>query len=100
MVSALCYPHTMLLPPHRLYHVWVEGWMTRPDLTPHGDPTPGASTPPGDPTPGDSTSPGASTPPGAYDGWQVLDPTPQDKQSGRYRIGPVPVLAVKHCKVH
>ncbi len=34
-----------------------------------------------------------------YNGWQVLDPTPQDKQSGHYRIGPVPVQAVKHKKV-
>ena len=37
-------------------------------------------------------------PPG-YDGWQMVDPTPQDKQSGRYRIGPVPVGAVKQRKV-
>ncbi len=30
-----------------------------------------------------------------YGGWQVLDATSQDRQSGRYRIGPASVLAVK-----
>ncbi|XP_038662780.1 protein-glutamine gamma-glutamyltransferase 2 isoform X3 [Scyliorhinus canicula] len=34
------------------YHCWLEAWMTRPDL-----------------------------PPG-YDGWQVLDPTPQERSDG------------------
>ena len=38
----------------RNFHVWVEGWMKRPDLS------------------GDST----------YDGWQVLDPTPQEQSAG------------------
>jgi len=33
-------------------------------------------------------------PPG-YDGWQVLDATSQEKQCGRYRIGPTSVQAVK-----
>ena len=33
-------------------------------------------------------------PPG-YDGWQVLDATSQEKQSGRYRIGPASVRAVR-----
>ncbi|XP_030634968.1 protein-glutamine gamma-glutamyltransferase 2 [Chanos chanos] len=48
------------------YHVWVEAWMKRPDLS--------------------STS--------IYDGWQVLDPTPQEKSSGVYCCGPAPVKAV------
>ncbi|XP_042561158.1 protein-glutamine gamma-glutamyltransferase 2-like isoform X1 [Clupea harengus] len=48
------------------FHVWVEGWMKRPDLS------------------GDST----------YDGWQVLDPTPQEQSSGVFCCGPCPVKAV------
>ncbi|XP_042559302.1 protein-glutamine gamma-glutamyltransferase 2-like [Clupea harengus] len=48
------------------FHVWVEGWMKRPDLC------------------GDST----------YDGWQVLDPTPQEKSAGVFCCGPCPVKAV------
>ncbi|XP_031417444.1 protein-glutamine gamma-glutamyltransferase 2-like [Clupea harengus] len=48
------------------FHVWVEGWMKRPDLC------------------GDST----------YDGWQVLDPTPQAKSEGVFCCGPCPVKAV------
>ncbi len=35
----------------------------------------------------------------AYSGWQVLDPTPQNRQSGRFRIGPVSVNAVREKKV-
>lgn len=38
----------------RNFHVWVEGWMKRPDLAEDGK----------------------------YDGWQVLDPTPQEKSDG------------------
>ncbi|XP_046871169.1 protein-glutamine gamma-glutamyltransferase 2-like isoform X1 [Hypomesus transpacificus] len=48
------------------YHVWVEAWMKRPDLS------------------DDSV----------YDGWQVLDPTPQEKSSGVYCCGPTPVKAI------
>ncbi len=33
-----------------------------------------------------------------YEGWQVVDATPQDKQSGRFRIGPAPVRAVQEGK--
>lgn len=33
--------------------------------------------------------------PRGYDGWQVLDATSQDRQSGHYRIGPASVLAIK-----
>ncbi|XP_026580666.1 protein-glutamine gamma-glutamyltransferase 2-like [Pseudonaja textilis] len=49
----------------RNYHCWVESWMTRPDL------------------------------PSGYDGWQALDPTPQEKSEGVYCCGPIPVKAVK-----
>lgn len=31
-----------------------------------------------------------------YDGWQVLDATSQDRHSGRYRIGPASVLAIRN----
>ncbi|XP_040890425.1 protein-glutamine gamma-glutamyltransferase E [Toxotes jaculatrix] len=48
------------------FHVWVEGWMRRPDLAVDGK----------------------------YDGWQVLDPTPQEKSSGVYCCGPAPVKAI------
>ena len=34
-----------------------------------------------------------------HSGWQVVDATAQDKQSGMYRIGPVPVSAIKERKV-
>ncbi|CAM4545927.1 protein-glutamine gamma-glutamyltransferase 2 isoform X1 [Lepidochelys kempii] len=47
------------------FHCWVESWMTRPDL-----------------------------PPGC-DGWQALDPTPQEKSEGAYCCGPAPVKAIK-----
>ncbi|RVE73053.1 hypothetical protein OJAV_G00045530 [Oryzias javanicus] len=47
------------------FHVWVECWMTRRDL-------------------------------GSYmDGWQVLDPTPQERSQGVYCCGPAPVRAIK-----
>uniref|UniRef100_A0A673H1D7 protein-glutamine gamma-glutamyltransferase n=1 Tax=Sinocyclocheilus rhinocerous TaxID=307959 RepID=A0A673H1D7_9TELE len=48
------------------YHVWVEGWMRRPDLSQDS----------------------------LYDGWQVLDPTPQERSSGTYCCGPAPVKAI------
>ncbi|KAM9855182.1 LOW QUALITY PROTEIN: protein-glutamine gamma-glutamyltransferase 2-like [Aulostomus maculatus] len=47
------------------FHVWVECWMRRPDL-------------------------GAG-----FDGWQVVDPTPQEKSAGIYTCGPCPVVAVQ-----
>ncbi|XP_016074783.1 PREDICTED: protein-glutamine gamma-glutamyltransferase 2 [Miniopterus natalensis] len=47
------------------FHCWVESWMTRPDLKP------------------------------GYEGWQALDPTPQEKSEGTYCCGPVPVRAIK-----
>uniref|UniRef100_A0A3Q2UI21 Protein-glutamine gamma-glutamyltransferase 2 n=1 Tax=Fundulus heteroclitus TaxID=8078 RepID=A0A3Q2UI21_FUNHE len=52
---------------HRLnFHVWVEGWMKRPDLN-RGS---------------------------KYDGWQVLDPTPQERSEGVFCCGPAPVAAI------
>ncbi|XP_002915212.2 protein-glutamine gamma-glutamyltransferase 2 [Ailuropoda melanoleuca] len=47
------------------YHCWAESWMSRPDLQQ------------------------------GYDGWQALDPTPQEKSEGTYCCGPVPVRAIK-----
>ncbi|XP_044155859.1 protein-glutamine gamma-glutamyltransferase 2 [Bufo gargarizans] len=47
------------------FHCWVEAWMNRLDL------------------------------PEGYDGWQVVDPTPQEKSDGVYCCGPAPVLAIK-----
>ncbi|XP_034021862.1 protein-glutamine gamma-glutamyltransferase 2-like [Thalassophryne amazonica] len=49
------------------FHVWVEGYMRRPDLSDDG----------------------------RYDGWQVLDPTPQDTSDGVYCYGPAPVCAIR-----
>ncbi|XP_047438331.1 protein-glutamine gamma-glutamyltransferase 6 [Mugil cephalus] len=54
------------------YHVWVEGWMRRPDLAKDGK----------------------------YDGWQVVDPTPQEKSDGVYCCGPAPVSAVLNGETH
>eukprot|EP00064_Thunnus_orientalis_P020896 superscaffoldBa00006028_g21048 len=48
------------------FHVWVEGWMQRPDLQKDN----------------------------SYDAWQVLDPTPQEKSEGEYCCGPTPVIAI------
>ncbi|XP_011619994.2 protein-glutamine gamma-glutamyltransferase 5-like isoform X2 [Takifugu rubripes] len=50
------------------FHVWVECWMRRSDLTEE------------------------------FDGWQVVDPTPQEKSAGVFRCGPCPVAAIqRHC---
>ncbi|KAM6927854.1 protein-glutamine gamma-glutamyltransferase 5 [Xenentodon cancila] len=54
------------------FHVWVEGWMRRPDLAE------------------DAT----------YDGWQVLDPTPQETSDGLYCCGPAPVTAILNGDIH
>uniref|UniRef100_A0A3B4FWG1 Protein-glutamine gamma-glutamyltransferase 2 n=1 Tax=Pundamilia nyererei TaxID=303518 RepID=A0A3B4FWG1_9CICH len=48
------------------YHVWLECWMRRTDLGKDGK----------------------------YDGWQVLDPTPQEKSDGAYCCGPASVKAI------
>ncbi|KAM9376109.1 protein-glutamine gamma-glutamyltransferase 2-like [Pholidichthys leucotaenia] len=47
------------------FHCWVESWMRRDDL-PEGN-----------------------------DGWQVLDPTPQELSDGKFCCGPCPVKAIK-----
>ncbi|GLD72966.1 protein-glutamine gamma-glutamyltransferase 2-like protein [Lates japonicus] len=47
------------------FHVWVECWMRRLDL-------------------------GAE-----FDGWQIVDPTPQEKSAGIFCCGPCPVAAVQ-----
>lgn len=47
------------------FHCWVESWMRRDDL------------------------------PKGYDGWQVLDPTPQELSDGEFCCGPCPVMAIK-----
>ncbi|KAJ8281192.1 hypothetical protein GJAV_G00064560 [Gymnothorax javanicus] len=51
------------------YHCWVESWMDREDLSK------------------------------GYDGWQVLDPTPQERSDGVYCCGPCPVRAIKEGEV-
>ncbi|KAL7844948.1 hypothetical protein SRHO_G00234880 [Serrasalmus rhombeus] len=48
------------------FHVWVEAWMKRPDISDGG----------------------------VYDGWQVLDPTPQEMSEGVFCCGPAPVKAI------
>ncbi|XP_075388413.1 protein-glutamine gamma-glutamyltransferase Z [Tenrec ecaudatus] len=52
------------------FHVWNECWMIRRDL-----------------------------PPG-YNGWQVLDPTPQQTSSGMFCCGPASVKAIRDGEVH
>ncbi|XP_068163025.1 protein-glutamine gamma-glutamyltransferase 2-like isoform X2 [Antennarius striatus] len=47
------------------FHVWVESWMRRPDLS------------------------------AEFDGWQVVDPTPQEKSAGVFCCGPCPVTAIQ-----
>ncbi|XP_061592517.1 protein-glutamine gamma-glutamyltransferase 2-like [Cololabis saira] len=47
------------------FHVWVDSWMTRPDL---GD---------------------------EYDGWQTSDPTPQETSDGVFCCGPASVKAIR-----
>ncbi|XP_073988155.1 transglutaminase [Rhodnius prolixus] len=51
------------------YHVWSEMWTKRPDLEP------------------------------GYDGWQVVDGTPQELSDNLYRCGPAPVVAIKRGDV-
>uniref|UniRef100_A0A7N6C264 Protein-glutamine gamma-glutamyltransferase 2 n=1 Tax=Anabas testudineus TaxID=64144 RepID=A0A7N6C264_ANATE len=47
------------------FHVWVDSWMTRPDLGPE------------------------------YDGWQTSDPTPQEPSDGVFCCGPASLRAIK-----
>uniref|UniRef100_A0A7N8WQJ1 protein-glutamine gamma-glutamyltransferase n=1 Tax=Mastacembelus armatus TaxID=205130 RepID=A0A7N8WQJ1_9TELE len=51
------------------FHCWVESWMRRDDL------------------------------PKGNDGWQVLDPTPQELSDGEFCCGPCPVAAIKEGNV-
>ncbi|XP_078411513.1 protein-glutamine gamma-glutamyltransferase 2-like [Cetorhinus maximus] len=51
------------------FHVWIESWMARNDLR------------------------------SGYDGWQALDPTPQEKSEGIFCCGPAPVNAIKEGAV-
>uniref|UniRef100_A0A2K6U7L3 Protein-glutamine gamma-glutamyltransferase 4 n=1 Tax=Saimiri boliviensis boliviensis TaxID=39432 RepID=A0A2K6U7L3_SAIBB len=46
------------------FHVWTDAWMKRPDL------------------------------PKGYDGWQVVDGTPQERSQGVFRCGPSPLAAI------
>ncbi|KAB0405908.1 hypothetical protein E2I00_012801, partial [Balaenoptera physalus] len=67
--------HAEMLPTQKrdkiwTFHVWNECWMIRKDL-----------------------------PPG-YNGWQVLDPTPQQTSSGSFHCGPASVKAIREGKVH
>ncbi|KAK6320866.1 hypothetical protein J4Q44_G00078420 [Coregonus suidteri] len=52
------------------YHVWVEAWMRRPDLS------------------GDSL----------YDGWQAVDPTPQEKSTGVFTAAAL-LQSRPYCRV-
>nr|XP_039256982.1 protein-glutamine gamma-glutamyltransferase 4-like isoform X2 [Styela clava] len=52
------------------FHVWNESWMTRPDL------------------------------PKGYEGWQVIDATPQEISLGLYQTGPAPLTAIKKGEVY
>ncbi|KAM3841515.1 protein-glutamine gamma-glutamyltransferase E-like [Vipera latastei] len=51
------------------FHVWNEGWFTRSDL-------------------------GAT-----YNGWQILDATPQERSSGIFQCGPASLTAIKEGDV-
>ncbi|KAM6947146.1 transglutaminase 5, like [Lycodopsis pacificus] len=51
------------------FHVWVECWMTRWDLG------------------------------SGMDGWQILDPTPQERSGGVFCCGPAPVKAIKDRRI-
>ncbi|XP_071092231.1 annulin-like isoform X1 [Haliotis cracherodii] len=54
------------------FHVWNEVWMSRPDLS-------------------DSKE---------WDGWQVIDATPQEYSDGVYCCGPAPVKAIKEGEIN
>ncbi|KAM4741222.1 LOW QUALITY PROTEIN: protein-glutamine gamma-glutamyltransferase E-like [Anableps anableps] len=53
------------------FHVWVEGWMRRPDLAKDGK----------------------------FDGWQVVDPTPQERSEGLFCCGPASVAAILNGEI-
>uniref|UniRef100_H0WQF2 protein-glutamine gamma-glutamyltransferase n=1 Tax=Otolemur garnettii TaxID=30611 RepID=H0WQF2_OTOGA len=52
------------------FHVWNESWFARRDLGP------------------------------SYNGWQVLDATPQEESEGVFRCGPASVIAIREGDVH
>ncbi|XP_031229514.1 protein-glutamine gamma-glutamyltransferase 6 isoform X2 [Mastomys coucha] len=52
------------------FHVWNESWFARQDLGP------------------------------SYDGWQVLDATPQEESEGMFQCGPASVTAIREGDVH
>ncbi|XP_007475010.2 protein-glutamine gamma-glutamyltransferase E [Monodelphis domestica] len=52
------------------FHVWNEAWFVRADLSP------------------------------AYNGWQVLDATPQERSQGVFQCGPASVIAVQQGDVN
>ncbi|KAG6921031.1 transglutaminase 3, E polypeptide, partial [Chelydra serpentina] len=51
------------------FHVWNESWFTRSDLGP------------------------------SYNGWQILDATPQERSEGIYQCGPASLIAIKEGDV-
>ncbi|XP_058056626.1 annulin-like [Anopheles bellator] len=53
------------------FHVWNEVWMRRPDL---------------------------AVP--RYDGWQVVDATPQEMSDGMFKLGPAPVASIKEGAIN
>ncbi|XP_046549067.1 annulin-like isoform X2 [Haliotis rubra] len=54
------------------FHVWNEVWMRRPDLSDNNE----------------------------WDGWQVIDATPQEYSDGVYCCGPAPVKAIKEGEIN
>uniref|UniRef100_A0A8I3WBP5 protein-glutamine gamma-glutamyltransferase n=1 Tax=Callithrix jacchus TaxID=9483 RepID=A0A8I3WBP5_CALJA len=52
------------------FHVWNESWFARQDLGP------------------------------SYNGWQVLDATPQEESEGVFRCGPASVAAIREGDIH
>ncbi|KAM9646749.1 LOW QUALITY PROTEIN: protein-glutamine gamma-glutamyltransferase Z [Trichechus inunguis] len=74
-IDTYCDQNAEMLPTQRPdkiwdFHIWNECWMIRKDL-----------------------------PPG-YNGWQVLDPTPQQTSSGLFCCGPASVKAIREGEVH
>ncbi|XP_022692816.1 annulin-like isoform X2 [Varroa jacobsoni] len=55
------------------FHVWNEVWMQRDDLR--------------------------GSVPGDFDGWQVIDATPQELSNGEFRVGPASVKAVRRGEI-
>ncbi|KAM7038148.1 uncharacterized protein M8220_010277 [Acridotheres tristis] len=62
--------YSAFYPPYRNFHVWNESWFIRRDLG------------------------------SFYDGWQVLDATPQEKSKGIYQCGPASTRAIKEGDVN